>query len=255
MRAAAWHPRLSRRRFVQATALASVAGLAGCMGAFGHAPPPPQVYRLGYLDFTSGDLPSFAAFRGALDDLGYAEGQNLVIEYRSAAGRPERLPDLAAELVHLNVDVILATAAGPALAAAQATSTIPIVSPNMGDPVAVGLADSLARPGRNVTGLSSMTTNLGAKRVELLKEAAPGLSRVVVLAGSSGPASAALIRQTEEAARALGLEARGLTIPDPNDIESQFDPMAAWGADAIVVVPNAWSPSRQKCASESAVKE
>jgi putative ABC transport system substrate-binding protein len=141
---------------------------------------PKKVQRIGFLSPLESPQ-YFAAFRHGLRELGYTEGQNIVIEYRSAKGMPERFPDLAAELVRLNLDVIVAASGGGALAVKNATITIPIVFGTTGDPVASGLVASLARPGGNITGLTALGTELTGKRLELLKEAVPKASRIVVL--------------------------------------------------------------------------
>src|SRR4029453_3645311 len=144
------------------------------------------------------------AFRQGLRDLGYGEGQNLVVEYRWANGRGERLPDLAAELVNLKVDVIVASGTPAPLAAKNATKTIPIVMASAGDPVGTGLVASLARPGGNVTGQSTLTPELGRKRLQLVKEVLPGVSRVALLWNAANPYTLLLVRETEAAARTLG---------------------------------------------------
>jgi putative ABC transport system substrate-binding protein len=152
---------------------------------------PKKVQKIGLL-LAGGLLPSSSdieAFRKGLREFGYLEGQNIAIEYRvqEHGDRGDRLADLAAELVRLKVDVIVATSTGPALRAKQATKTIPIVLASVSDPVGAGLVASLARPGGNVTGLRSMTAELGGKRLELLKEVVPKLSRVAILWHSDGP--------------------------------------------------------------------
>src|SRR5262249_15679215 len=139
-----------------------------------------KVYRVGFLSpFESPQY--FQAFRQGMHELGYAEGQNLIINYRSANGMPERFLDLAAELVRLNVDVIVAASGGAVVAAKKVTGTIPIVMGQTGDPVTSGLVVSLARPGGNITGLTALATELTGKRLELLKETVPKASRVAVL--------------------------------------------------------------------------
>jgi len=174
-----------------------------------------KVPRIGYL----GDLPGphVEALRQGLQDLGYREGQPLVIEYRWAEGKAERLPTLAAELVQLPVDLLIAQGGQASRAAKQATSTILIVMAPAGNPESLGLVASLARPGGNITGVSTMGLDLGGKQLELLKEAVPGMSRVAVLLNPTNPgATPEAGRVMEDAARALGLtlsriEARGRT--------------------------------------------
>ncbi len=182
---------------------------------------PGKVARIGYL--AQGSAPSgpiFEAFRQGLRELGYVEGQNIVIEYRWAADRLERLPDLAAELVSLKVDVIVAGGTLAPLAAKQATRTIPIVLAAAGDPVGTGLVASLAKPGGNVTGLSNLSRDLTAKRLQLLKEIVPGLSRVAVLWNAANIVAALHIPETEAAARTLGLQVQSLEVRSPDDFEN-----------------------------------
>ncbi len=155
------------------------------------AQPPGKVYRIGFLSTVSSSaaVPRVEAFRLGLRELGYVEGQNITIEYRWAEGRDERLPGLAAELVRLKVDVIVTQGTVPTLAARQASTTIPIVIAVAGDPVAMGLVASLARPGGNITGLSQMNPEVSGKRLELLSEIIPGLTRVAVLWNTGNPVS------------------------------------------------------------------
>src|SRR5882724_8974516 len=173
-----------------------------------------KVYRVGLI-FTTSPVSEMAgpepahplvkAFLHELRALGYAEGQNLVFERRSAEGKLERLPDLAADLIRLKVDVIVSSASAAIRAAKQQTSTIPIVMAGVNDAVATGFVASLARPGGNVTGLSMLVTELSGKRLELLKETLPNLSRVAVLWNSIQPGQALALKVTQEAARALGV--------------------------------------------------
>ena len=167
--------------------------------------------------------------------LGYAEGQNLIIDYRSAKGMPERFPDLAAELVRLNVDVIVAASAGAAVAAKKATGTIPIVMGQTGDPVASGLVASLARPGGNVTGLTALATELTGKRLELLKEAVPKASRVAVLSTPGSTESGASMTSMEEAARSLGVQLRAIEVRDVKDFERVFATITKERSGALMV--------------------
>src|SRR5262249_23693389 len=154
----------------------------------------------GYLgaSFVTPGQSTLEAFRLGLRDLGYVEGENAVVEIRPT--------ELVAEFVSPPVDIIVAGAAPQALAASQATTTIPIVMATGGDPVRLGLADSVARPGRNVTGLSTLSPQLSAKRLELLREAAPGVSRVAIMSDSTNPSGADQLRETELAAQGLGLQ-------------------------------------------------
>jgi putative ABC transport system substrate-binding protein len=174
-----------------------------------------------------------------LHDLGYIEGQNITFECRAAGERYDRLPDVAAELVRLKVDVIVALPHHVALAARDATRTIPIVMAVSGLPVESGLVASLARPGGNITGMSYYATELSAKRVELLRDLVPGLTRLAIL---SNPATSRLIPQlisdTERAAQALGVSPRVLEVSEPGDFERAFRVMVAEHADALIVLPD-----------------
>jgi putative ABC transport system substrate-binding protein len=194
-----------------------------------------KVPRIGYLSPASVS-PSSAwieAFRQGLRELGYVEGQNIAIEYRWAEGKADRLPDLAAELVRLKVDVIVVV--GPAAAAAKkATKTIPIVTASAADPVASGLVDSLARPGGNITGLSIMAPELSGKRLELLKEAVPGITRIAVLRDPTNPGSALTWKETQVAARALGVQLQLLEWRSAKDIEASFAAMKSERAGALI---------------------
>jgi putative tryptophan/tyrosine transport system substrate-binding protein len=176
------------------------------------------------------------AFRQGLRELGYVEGQNIALEFRSAEGREERLPDLAAELVRLKVAVIL-TGTGPGIRAAKrATQTIPVVMGNGGDPVAGGFVVSLARPGGNITGLTNMYAELIGKRLELLKEVVPKTSRVAVLLNADN-APAVLFRDQEVAARTLGIRFQILEVRGPTpDLVNAFQAATREGAGALIVL-------------------
>ena len=195
---------------------------------------PATLPRIGVLWPISDDA-ELEAFRQGLHDLGYVEGQNIVLEYRYARGKDDLLPALAAELVGLNVDIILTFGVTAAKAARQATTAIPIVNGSMSDPVAAGLAKSLARPGGNVTGLTSRSPTLSAKRLELLKEVIPGLSRVAVLS-TPAPTAQLGLRETEVAARSLGLSLVVQQVQDPNDFEKAFSLLAKERAEALIVL-------------------
>src|SRR5262245_28241812 len=168
---------------------------------------PQKVPRIGFLNAPpTASIPArIEAFRQGLSELGYVEGKNIVIEYRSAEGKAERVPDLAAELVRLKVDIIVSSGPTSTHQAKKATSTIPIVMAFDDDPVGSGLVASLARPGGNITGLSTLSPELTGKQLELLKETIPRLSRVAVLGTSTRPGTAQGIRETKLAAGALGV--------------------------------------------------
>ena len=202
-----------------------------------------KVYRIGYLGYSSPSLERVLveAFRQRLRDFGYLEGQNLVLEYRSAEGKRERLPELAADLVRLKVDVIVALATPEALAAKQATITIPIVVAAMADPVGDGLVASLARPGANVTGSTFLGPRLVPKRLELLKEIDPGASRVAVLwhpGVYSDRTMREMLQETEGAARALRMQLQLVGAGGPDDFGKAFSAMSRDHADALVVFPS-----------------
>ena len=199
-----------------------------------------KVARIGYLTVNLAAAPPhlLEAFRQGLRDLGYVEGRNVVIEYRDAEGRPERLPMLAAELVALKVDVIMAGSTPHALAAKQATRTIPIVFLSSGDPVMDGLVASLARPGGNVTGLSSLTPERVGKCLELLTQAVPGVNRVAVLwqPGSVGERTEKdTLKEAEVAARALGVRLQFVVARGPADIDRALSDMSRARAGALAV--------------------
>jgi putative tryptophan/tyrosine transport system substrate-binding protein len=193
-----------------------------------------KIHRLGYLSLGLGIQPGEEAFQQGLRELGYVDGQNIVIEWRFAKGKADLLPELAAELVRLKVDVIIASATQAIQAAKQATKTIPIVFPTAGDPVAYGLVDSLARPGGNITGLSNLSLDLGGKRLELLKEALPRISRVAVL---YDPQLQLSLKETQTAAQVLGVKVQALEVRAAADIESAFSAMKKERADSLITMP------------------
>jgi len=196
-----------------------------------------KVYRIGMLERTSmaSNSANLNAFRQRLRELGYVEGQNLVIEYRSAGGRDERFPGLAAELVRLKVDLISTRGTPTALAAKNATRTIPVVMTGIGDPVGQGVVASLARPGGNITGLSSTTTDLYGKRVELLRELIQGAMRIAALFNMSNPALPPQWKEVQIAARSLGIQPRLLDVRTREDLSRAFDAATRQRADALVV--------------------
>lgn len=202
-----------------------------------HAKPPEKLYRIGMLDRTPTEVNALNVdgFRQGLQELGYVEGKTFLIEYRSAGGRDERFPALAAELVRMNVDLILTRGTPAALAAKRATATIPVVITGVGDPVGQGVVASLARPGTNITGLSAAVTEIYPKRVQLLREMVPRASRIAVLFNMSNPALPPQWKEVETAARGLGIEARLLDVRRREDIEPAFQTAVRQRADAIIV--------------------
>jgi putative ABC transport system substrate-binding protein len=196
-----------------------------------------KVYRVAFLGSTSpsGYASQMEAFRRGLRDLGYVEGQNLVIEFRWAQGKNERLPELAAELVRLKPDVLVTHGPPGALAAKRATDTIPIVLGAIGAAVETGAVDGLARPGGNVTGLSFFVLELNAKRLEVLKEAVPRVGRVGVLLKRDNPANKPVLRAMEDAAQTLKLQLQPIEVRDPADLESAVSTLRKGNADAMAV--------------------
>jgi putative tryptophan/tyrosine transport system substrate-binding protein len=226
--------------------------LALFCGAVAEAQQPTRIPRIGFL---SGSPPSSIkasteAFRQGLRDLGYVEGKNIVIEWRSAEGKGDRLPALAADLVRLKVDLIVT--AGPLVtrAAKEATSTIPIVMAQDPDPVGNGFVASLARPGGNITGLSRLAPELSGKQLELLKEIVPKLSRVAVIGTSTRPGNAQTLREVELAAGAFGVQLQYLDILSPKDIETAFQAAVRERADGALwfVTGSIGNPHRKKIA-------
>jgi putative ABC transport system substrate-binding protein len=196
-----------------------------------------KVHRIGVLEPTPMELntANLDAFRQGLRELGYIEGQNVVIDYRSFDGRPERLPDLAAELLRSKVDLIVTRGTPAVIAAKNATRTTPIVMAASGDPVGTGVVVGLARPGANVTGLASLTTEVSGKRVQLLKEAIPGIRRIAALLNGGNPAGETEWRAIDLAARSLGLEAQLLDVRKGEDLGHAFDAAIKQGAGAVLV--------------------
>jgi putative ABC transport system substrate-binding protein len=205
------------------------------------AQPTGRVYRIGMLETISIALNAahLDAFRQGLRELGYVEGQNVVIEYRSADGRQERFPELAMELVRLKVDLIVTTGTPAALAAKNAAGTIPVVIAGVGDPVGSGIVGSLARPGGNVTGLSAFNVEIYAKRVELLRELVPRLAGIAGLFNMSNPVLPLQWNEVERAARALGIQPQLLDVRKPEDLGRAFDAATRQRADALVVALDA----------------
>jgi len=185
---------------------------------------PTKVPRIGFLSAVSPSTISdrVEAFQQGLGEFGYVEGKNIVIEWRYAEGKADRLPGLAAELVRLKVDLIVTSGAPGTRSAKEATHTIPIVMAQDNDPVGNGFVASLARPGRNITGLATLAPELSGKGLELLKEIVPKLSRVAVLGTSTRPGNAQSLRETELAAGAFGVRLQYLDVLGPKDIETAF---------------------------------
>ena len=221
------------------------------VGARAEAQQPKKVPRIGYLAGV-GSAPNEAFLQG-LRDLGYVEGKDVLIEFRTTGGKFERRPELADELVRLKVDVIVADTAGEVTAAKNATATIPIVMRGVADPIALGLVASLANPGGNITGVATLAPELSGKRLELLKEVIPKLSRVALLAP---PVKAwrTSIKETEVAAQALGLQLQILQTREADELEGVFDAAKKQRADALVQVQAQSLMPHQRRIIELAVK-
>jgi putative tryptophan/tyrosine transport system substrate-binding protein len=199
-----------------------------------------KIPRVGYISGTgspSDPGPYVEALRQGLRDLGHIDGKNIVIEYRGAEGKPDRYPSLVNELVQLKVDVLVVPTLPAILAARQATQTIPIVIVTNTEPVAAGLVDSLARPGGNITGLSTLSQDLSGKRLELLTEVVPRLSRVAVLRVADSQTSAITFKEYEATARALKVQLQSLDVRGPNpDLEGAFQAAAKGRTNAIITI-------------------
>jgi putative ABC transport system substrate-binding protein len=209
--------------------------------------------RVGVLSpFTSASDSFLEAFRQGLRDLGYVEGQNVLFEYRSAEGTADRLPGLAAQLTRLRVDVIVTTTSPGAQAAKQATTTIPIVLGGADDAVEQGFVVSLARPGGNVTGVSWLSTELSAKRLELLKEALPKVTNVAVLREAVG--GAASLRATEAAAHSLGVRLHVIELRDSTELPSAFAAMIHEHVGALMLLQGPMLTSQQRQVLDLAAK-
>ncbi len=225
--------RSTRRALLRAAAAWPALAWAGAV----RAQAPAKVPRIGLLSpwFPSDTALWYQAFRLGLRDRGWVEGKNISIDYRYAEGRSDRLSDLAANLVRLKVDVIVVAVTPDALAAQKATRTIPIVMASAGDPVATGLVESLARPGGNVTGLSQLNQELAGKRLELLKEMVPKLSRVAVLWNPQGVASTLNWKEIQLPARQLGVQLHSLEVRSPNEFDKAFEDATRARAGALFI--------------------
>ena len=220
-----------------------------------NAQQPTKVPRMGYLNASSPSTnpARIEAFRRGLRELGYVEGKNIVIEYRSAEGKLDRLPALLAELVRLKVDVIVTAGPPGTRAAKEANITIPIVMGFDNDPVGNGFVASLARPGGNITGLSTLAPELSGKQLELLKEIIPRLSRVAVLETPTQPGTAQSLREVELAAGAFGVKLQHVDVLDPKDIETGFQAATKEHAEAFLVLQSAViNPQRRQIADLAA---
>jgi ABC-type uncharacterized transport system substrate-binding protein len=215
-----------------------------------------KIRTIGYLSPGPGPPASLiTALFEALSELGWIEGKNVAFERRYAENRLERLPEFAAELVRLNVDVIVAIGTLGPLAAKRATSTIPIVMTAAGDPLGSGLVASLARPGGNVTGMSLMVPDLGGKRLELLKELLPRLVRVAVLWNAANPYPAIVFKETQAAGLTLGVEVQSLEVRSPDDFDSAFETARRQRPDALISVEDPLTFSHRKRIADFALAD
>jgi len=219
------------------------------------AQPATKVPRVGILIAGSSPGQSYlSAFRQGLHELGYVEGQSIAIEYRWAEGKYERLPDLAAELVRLKVDVIVAVATPAVQAAKQATKAIPIVMLSVGDPVTTGFVVSVARPGGDITGLANIASELVGKQLQLLREVVPTFSLVAVLWNPANPSTASQLREAEAAGRALGVRVQPLEAQSPSDIDRTFVAMTREHVGALLVLSDSMFIAQRERIADLAAK-
>jgi putative ABC transport system substrate-binding protein len=230
--------RLSRRQLVMGAGAMSLGLLAGCGPLPWQAPAPAKVPRVGLLGASDASNPDWEALRAGLLDLGYIDGQNIGLVFRSSEGDDARLPSLAAELVSVPVELIV-TEGAAATAAARAAGDIPIVMALSGDPVGAGLVASLARPGGTITGSSSFAPVLGGKRLELLKETVPGLTRVGVPWMPTNPVHVIQVQQIQAAGEALGVQVLSLPVQGGDELEPAFHAATREGAAGLIVFGDA----------------
>jgi putative tryptophan/tyrosine transport system substrate-binding protein len=230
--------------------------LVSASSQIANAQQPKKVPRIGFLGATSPSIEStrIEAFRQGMRELGYVEGKNIAIEWRWAEGKFDRLPDLATELVRLGVDVIVTGGSTSSGAAKRVTTTIPIVMAQVNDPVGSGVVASLAHPGGNITGLSTLVPEISGKRLEMLKEVIPKLSRVAVFGDSTAPGNAQSLRETELAAKSFKIQLQYLDILGPKQIDIAFREAAKERADAVLVLAAPVLISQRKHITELAAK-
>jgi putative ABC transport system substrate-binding protein len=239
---------MKRRIFIALLAVATAAWPLGTGAQQGE-----KTYKIGILSAGSPETGGRSIVNESFRELGYVEGKNLTFERRYAEDRLDRLPGLAAELVSLKVDVIMAAGTLAPLAAKRATSTIPIVMMSAGDPVGSGLVAGLAQPGANITGMSLMAPDLGGKRLQLLKELLPEISRVAVLWNAANPYSALVFKESVGAARTLGVELQSLEIREPPDLDAALEAATGRHADALVAVEDPLTSDLRKKVAEFAI--
>jgi putative ABC transport system substrate-binding protein len=245
--------RIQNRKLAGSVALAVTFAMCGAVAA---AQQPTKIPRIGRLGAPSASAESARseAFRQGLRELGYVEGKNIVIEYRSAEGKLDRLPALAAELVRLMVDIIVTDGSRSTRSAKEATTTIPIVMAQDPDPVGNGFVANLARPGGNITGLSTLAPELSGKRLEILKEVVPRLSRVAAFGTSTFPGNAQNLRETELAAGALKVQLQYHDVLDPKDFEAAFQAASKGRAQGVLVLNGSVASSHPKQLADLAIK-
>jgi putative ABC transport system substrate-binding protein len=225
------------------------------LGSAAEAQEAKKVPRIGRIIFAASPNPArHEAFLQGLRELGYIEGKNIVLEYRHAEGKLDRLSALAAELVRLKVDIIVTSGATVTRAAKEATSTIPIVMAQDPDPVGNGFVASLARPGGNITGLATLRPEISGKRLELLREVVPKLSRVAVLGTSTMPGNAQALKETELAAGAFGVKLQYLDVRSSKDIDTAFRAASKGRADAVLILGGSVLLSQRTQIADLAVK-
>jgi putative tryptophan/tyrosine transport system substrate-binding protein len=226
------------------------------VGGTAHAQQPKKTPRIGFLAATSSSTNPgrIEAFRQGLRDLGYVEEKNIIIEWRFAEGKLDRLPGFAAELARLKVDVIVTDGPAATRPAKEATSTIAIVMAQESDPVGSGFVASLAHPGRNITGLSTLSPELSGKQLELLKEIIANLARVAVLGNATEPGNPQTLRETQIAATAVGVQLQYLEIQRSEDIESAFSAIKRERAGAVILLRNPVTGTHRKHALDIATK-
>jgi putative ABC transport system substrate-binding protein len=240
-----------RRRLVVALGTVALAAPLACLAQ----PQRPQVARIGLLESTSTLEPQRDALIAGLRELGLVEGRNIVIEYRGAEGRYERLPALAAELVRMKMDVILAAGSPAVQAARHATSTIPIVMLRIGDPVGSGFVASLSRPGGNVTGLSNILVETASKYVELLRVAVPKLSRVTVLVNPDNPVHSDYFQRVQATGRTNAVTVSPIQARTPAEVEAAFAAMKQERAEALILLGDPFFSSQALRIAELAVQQ
>jgi putative ABC transport system substrate-binding protein len=243
---------MDRRTFICGVAVGSFTSPIACLAQLHR-----KVWRVGMLETVSTELnaTNLDAFRQGLRELGYVEGRNLIIDYRSSDGRDDGFADLANELVRLKVDLIVTRGTPASLAAKKTTRTIPIVMARAGDPVGSGLVSNLARPGGNITGLSSQTVDTEAKRLGLLRELMPGIARIAALSNMGTISnSRPQWHEIEAAARSMGIQPQLLDVRKPEDLEPAFDAANRQRADALVVGQDGLLQANRKLIAELAAK-